>query len=430
MKPAIPSFLKSSLLILIGTVLGYFLAGPIRDVQLILSPPPAPVTAREAWRDFTQRIDAVAERILASDFPSATDRERAEGIRQLTHVIVDGLRWEFDNASAEFTGLIVNNTDTSGWGGPNVDNKYLRGRIDGGSTYLLSGNIGSLYDIAIQTNRGDLHMGQVGASETLDLSTLEVDARGNFVVTISPEFHEGNWIKQDPDHTILTIRAYYLDWTTSGDGQFYLVREGQQGIAPPALSEKEAARRLANAAHWIESNLVGWDKWLKLALANADENSATAPRAVGGGSSSLLYGGISYALAPGEALVVELEDPQADYYSFQTYTLGWFDAGDYANHQTSLNSAQVRRDADGKIRLVISAQDPEVPNWIDTEGRERGVVTYRYMRAKNPDQPRVTLVPVTTIRGVLPADTPVVTPRERRETISVRQRHVQQRFHN
>ena len=430
MKLNVLSLFKAVLLLIVGGIVGYLLSDTIIDTRRMLSQAASHDNAREAWEEFSDRINAVADRMLKSDFPNQTDRQRAEGIRQLAHVIVDGLRWEFDNASPEFTGLLVNNTDTSGWGGPNVDNKYLRGRIDGDSTYTLTGNIGQLYDLAIQTNKGDLHMGQVGASQTLDMSELVVDEQGNFIVTISPDPHSVNWIQQGPDHTILSIRAYYVDWDKHGSGRFHLVKDGNEGAAPPALSEKEAAQRLANAAHWIETNIIGWDKWLKLALINAEDNAATGPRTVGGGSSTMLYGGIPFSLQQDEALIIEVEDPLADYFSFQTYTYGWFDAGDYANHQTSLNSAQSQFDSDGKIRFVVSAEDPGVPNWIDTEERKTGVITYRYMRAKSPNQPKVTLVPYSQIHSFLLADTPNVTKNERKKAIAARQKHVQHRFHN
>jgi hypothetical protein len=430
LKKRLSSLLRSIALLSLGAMAGFYFSGPVNDVRLMFTPPPEQDSAQAAWQAFTGRIDVLATRILEDDFPSETDRDRAEGIRQLVHVIVDGLRWEFDNASAQHTGLVVNNTDTSGWGGPNVDNKYLRGRIDGDSTYILSGNIGNLFDLAIQTNKGDLHQGQIGASATLDLSQLEVEDNGDFTLVVSPEPHEGNWIQQGKDHTILSLRAYYLDWDQDGSGRFYLVKEGMEGQSPPPLTEAVAAQRLANATHWIETNLLGWDKWLSLSLIGAEDNQAMAPRAVDGGSTTLLYGGVPFSLGSDMALVIEIDDPQADYFSFQTYTYSWFDAGDYANRQTSLNSAQVHRHDDGKIRFVLSSKDPGVQNWIDTEGRQSGLLTYRYMRAENPNKPHVTILPFEELKAALPPQTPVISPLQRRASIAKRQRHVQQRFHN
>ena len=129
-------------------------------------------------------------------------------------------------------------------------------------------------------------------------------------------------------------------------------------------------------------------------------------------------------------MVIEVEDPRARYFSFQTYRLGWYDAGDYANRQTSLNQHQSHVGSDGKIRFVASSIDPGVPNWIDTEGRSEGLIVFRYIGAENPQTPRVSLVLEREVRSLFPEDTPVVSEAERREEIAVRQRHVQHRFHN
>lgn len=424
------SILKACGFTVLGTVIGFSLAQPIKDLQSMLAPPPKHETASAAWQDFSALINKVGQRILEDDFPNQTSRDRAEGVRQLAHMIVEGLRWEFDNASPEFTGLFVTNTDTTGYGGPNVDNKYLRGRIDGQSTYILKGNVKHLHDIAIQTARGELTRGEVGTSNTLSLADLDVDDEGNFSLVISPKSHPGNWLKQGAEHQILSIRVYYLDWENTHMGQFYLVKEGSQGKAPAPLTEQEAAQRIANAGAWIESSVIGWDKWLKLALSSAENNQAMPPRSIGGGSTTLLYGGIPFVLAEDQTLVIEVDDPQADYFSFQTYNYGWFDAGDYANRQTSLNNKQVKVDPDGIVRMVVSARDPGVANWIDSEGRQRGVVTYRYMSAKNPSTPRVSLVNFAELGGYLPEGTPRISEAQRQQDIAVRQLHVQSRFHN
>ena len=430
MKQKLLAISIKTAVILASALAGFLLSGPINDMATMFGSTPQQHSARAAWSNFASRIEDLGHRILQDDFPNQTDRQRAEGIRQLAHVIVDGIKWEFDNANAEFTGLTVINTDTTGWGGPNVDNKYIRGRIDGKSTYLLTGNINNIYDIAIQTNKGDLHMGQIGTSKTLDRSTLIVDDNGDFTVTISPESHDGNWIQQGPDHSAVTLRVYYLDWNTHQPAQFHLIKKGNEGLAPPPLTEREAAQRLANATHWIEANLIGWDKWLKVATVNDKDNQPRAPRSVDGGSATLLYGSIPFNLAPGEAMIIEVEDPQARYFSFQTYNYGWFDAGDYAHRQTSLNNLQTHISSDGMIRLVVAADDPGISNWIDTEGRQRALVTYRYMSAKNPHKPTVSVVPFEALADHLPADTARISPQQRKAVIASRQRHVQLRFHN
>jgi hypothetical protein len=78
-------------------------SNPIQDIVRIISPASTQNEAAAAWEDFGKTVGRISNRILEEDFPSLSDRQRAEGIRQLVHVIVDGLRWEFDHSSAEFT---------------------------------------------------------------------------------------------------------------------------------------------------------------------------------------------------------------------------------------------------------------------------------------------------------------------------------------
>ena len=417
-------------LVLLGGILGYWLSDAVTDMRRMFMPASPKTEAAAAWDDFAARIGALGHRILQEDFPSETDRDRAEGIEHLAQIIVEGLGWEFDHGAPEPVSLMISNTDSTGWGGPNVDNKYHRARIDAASTYTLAGNVKSLHDIAIQTSVGDMHQGKVGTSETMDLSRLTVDDDGNFLLKISPEPQEGDWIQQRSEDTILSIRSYFADWEQGEIGQFYLAKDGSEGVAPVPLTEPEAAARLGRAASWIEANIVGWNRWFRTALMAAEDNVPMAPTLMDGGSSSLLYGGIVMDLPDGMAMVMEIEDPRADYFSFQTYRLGWYNAGDFANRQTSLNQHQAHVDSDGKIRFVASAEDPGVPNWLDTEGRSDGLIVFRYIRAENPQLPEVRVVPREEVASLLPDDTPQVSAEDRRATIAMRQRHVQHRYHN
>ena len=417
-------------LLLLGGILGAWLSDGILDLKRMFLPPAPKTEAAAAWDDFAARIGALGKRILREDFPSGNDRDRAAGIEHLAQMLVEGLRWEFDHGSAEPASLLISNTDSTAWGAPNVDNKYYRARIDPASTYTLTGNVASVHEIAIQTSRGDMHQGYVDTSETVDLSGLTLDAEGNFSLEIGPEPTPGDWLQPAAEHTILGVRLYLVDWESDAAGALYLSEDGAEGLAPEPLSEAEAAARLGRAASWIEANVVGWNRWFNTLLLSADTNEPLAPRFVAGGSSTLLYGGIPSDLPAGMALVIEVDDPEADYFSFQTYHRGWYKPGDFANRQTSLNQQQTHVGSDGKIRFVASAEDPGVPNWLDTEGQTDALIVFRYIQANNPQLPTVHLVSQREVRSLLPDDTPRVSADERRATIAMRQRHVQRRYHN
>jgi hypothetical protein len=100
-----------------------------------------------------------------------------------------------------------------------------------------------------------------------------------------------------------------------------------------------------------------------------------------------------------------------------------------------LTADQAHLSSDGSYYFVVCAQDPGVPNWLDTVGRRRGVILLRYdgttERTFDPARyPTATKVRISDLRAALPNDTPVVTDAQRRDEIARRRRHVQVRFGN
>ena len=55
---------------------------------------------------------------------------------------------------------------------------------------------------------------------------------------------------------------------------------------------------------------------------------------------------------------------------------------DYRNRQVSLNRTQTALEPDGSFRIVVAHQNPGGNNWIDTEGRNLGLVFWRFMLAE------------------------------------------------
>ena len=123
-----------------------------------------------------------------------------------------------------------------------------------------------------------------------------------------------------------------------------------------------------------------------------------------------------YRCASDEAVILDVTPPHAAYWGFQLASLQW-EAMPYHERQTSLNFRQARLDADGHLRIVISHDDPGVPNWFDTSGRTLGLLSGRYYKATSVPLPKLEVVPVASVREHLPRDTPQVTATERQATL-------------
>jgi len=97
-----------------------------------------------------------------------------------------------------------------------------------------------------------------------------------------------------------------------------------------------------------------------------------------------------------------------------------------------MTPAQSYLGADGRYRYVISARDPGIENWLDTEGHRRGLVFMRWQGlAEEPgedQQPTMRKVPFDRLADELSADTPAFDATKRRQQIRERRQQAQERF--
>lgn len=388
---------------------------------------PTGLSPAEAWARFSDRIKAVGEGLLAEQYP-ASPEDRAEGFRHLARTVGMALQWEVDFADPDFPAFYRHDDDVTKWGGPNVDNKYLRARIRGDATYRLQGNIAGVYDLIVSTRNGDMHDGKTGVAGDLDRSELPVDADGNFEILLGPDVEPGEGIRLSPDTDHVGIREYYYDWDRERPGSYHIERISDGPELPARLSPAAIVERLDAAAHWVEATIPFWNRFMARSRAAAPPNTVRPPASVPGGSADIFYGGLDFELAPDQALLIEMVPPEARYWSVQWYTFGWFESPDFANRQSSLNGAQARADGDGKVRIALSGSDPGIQNWIDTEGRRSGSVIFRWIWSKDNPVPTAKLVPLAALRDHLPEDTPVFDAHARRAQIAARHAAIERRF--
>jgi hypothetical protein len=383
----------------------------------------------QAWVEFCERLKQTGLRLLEDDFPGSP-RERAEGFRHLARVAVMGLQWGMEFDDPDFPAFYRHDDDINQWGGPNVDNVYLRARIRGDSTYRITGNVSTIENLIISVQNGDMHQERYGVVGDLDRSQLQIARDGSFELILSPEPPQPgkNWLQIPADADHVGIRQYLADWERQVPGEFAIQKLGNEGKAPPPLTPARVARGLDAAADWFETSLPYWNDYLAESVREVKPNRVVAAKSVPGGSSDIAYGFGHFELEPDQALIVETVRPDAPYWSMQWYTFGWYEEPDFMNRQTSLNNHQARVDSDGRVRFVFAASDPGVPNWLDTAGHRRGQFTYRWIWSKNRPKPKARLVPLAELRKHLPPDTPAISPEERRAQIARRQLHVQRRF--
>jgi hypothetical protein len=380
----------------------------------------------EAWRVFCRRLEAAGERILADDFP-ADPHARAEGYRHLGRLTTYALQWFLDFQDAEFPAFHRYDDDVVKWGGPNADNHYLRAKVDPRASYRLRLDARGLRELILSTPEGEMQLEQYRVFAERSLADLAIGEDGTLEVVLSAEKRPGNWLPLHPETDHVLVRLYVADWDRDEAPPVFIERIGNEGLAPVRLEAATVAAALEHAATWIERTVVYWMRFLA-ARRGAGDNLLSPPRSVPGGAADILYGGGGWSLAPHEAMLIEGVAPAARYWSFQLYSVPWFESLDIANRSTSLSGEQMQIDDDGRFRIAVASLDPGIPNWLDTEGRPEGLISYRYVWSSDAPVPATRVVRVASLREHLPAFTPRCDAALRRDQIARRRRAIARRF--
>jgi len=316
-------------------------------------------------------------------------------------------------------------------GQPNADTVYKRAQIGPGGVYRLRGRIGKvslarLGEMAVVPDKlGPLVLGYH------DLNALPVDREGRFDVVLSPSRpagYSGAWWQLDPRTTELLVRFVSTDWASERDPTVAIERLDAPATRPrpvaPALEQR--LRSLPTAVD--ATALMFVDHVAKLvAEGYVNKLKVFDVSQIGGQLTGQFYYEGAYDLADDEALVIEAKVPsQCPYYSL-ILTNGIYETTDWINNQASLNKAQLHIDRDGVLRVVVSARDPGVANWLDTSGYPQGVVQGRWTDCNAQPVPMTRKVKLAEVAGVLPADTPRVTPTQRVRILRDRRAAQQQR---
>jgi hypothetical protein len=386
-----------------------------------------PLMSGQAWRDWCDKLKDVGESILAPEYPQ-DPRGRAEGYRFLTRLMVHAVNMELETADTAFPRFVRYETPTNQWGGPNPDNIYLRANIDAAATYRVWGSVADVRQLIVSLNEGDMQLGEFGVFSEQSLDQFEIGDDALLEFWISPDEQPKNWIRSDPKARLLTVRIYQSDWEQDAAHPLHIERVGGEGIPRPALTPDDVARGLERSAKWVEASASFWNTYTSAGWDRATPNVAAEARPAPGGADNILYGACFWDLADAEALLIECDKPDADYWNFTIHTLGWLESGDFAERQTSLSGHQAHVDGDGRVRIVLGHSDPGTPNWIDTEGRGRGLLVYRWVWARNNPIPSSRVLAPDEIRGALPADHPVIDTDSRHRSLARRREAAWKRF--
>ena len=387
-----------------------------------------------AWDSFVDGLRELGPKMLAK-LPARLrdDPQAQQEIGRLTLAALAARTIETISADGDHPMFLPSLNLTLNIFQPNADTTYRTAFITQGGSYRLRGYAGSLR-ISKIGQFGPTPVDTGGGTAAIsyhDINTLAQDAEGRFDVLLSPKRpadYTGDWWELDPRATSLLIRQVASDWSKERDPAISIERLDAPATRPrPEASDLERRlRRLAtitgNTAGFLADHVEGLraEGFInKLKIFDVVTN-------LGGLFGQFYYEG-AYELGPDDALILESEYPEICAYASVILTNDVYETTDWYNNHSSLSDSQFHIDPDRVLRLVISAKDPGVPNWLDIAGYPTGAIQGRWTECSSNPVPALTKVAIADVAKYLHPDTPKITLADRDRIIRERRAQVQMR---
>lgn len=368
-----------------------------------------------------QAAIAEAERLIETAPFIRTEQDLLEGYDYLSGRIRMAMQMAFDHDLDR--PLFINPTHQfSRQGLDNPDAIYFNAYLKEGVEYVVRGVRGTTADLSFQV-MGGAYTADSAATSLLAFDDRELDIAedGSFEFTYVAE----------PGAKTMIVREVYNDWDTEERGRLWIERTDTVGKPAKPLTRARLAQKYEVAAKLLTGSIQTWIAFPQFFERKEPVNQPTMPQSTPGGLSSQRSSIGHYELADDEALIVTV--PECTDCAYQAIQIGsdWYISTDYETHQTSLTKAQAVTDPDGKMRFVISEQDPGIANWLECLGHRTGSIMLRWQRLERDlgpeDGPVVEKIPFADVQQHLPHFTPI-TPEEYAARIAARQRSVARRM--
>lgn len=358
------------------------------------------IVSGRAWEEFCDTLKAAGASL---SFPGAPRDpfDQAEGYRYLTRLTRAGLEAfvEFADPRAPVLHRVAH--ETVKLGSDNPDNHYLTARIDGSYDYEITGVRNTVHYLGFGTQIG--HYGRGGGlppTGYLEARDMHVEPDGTFTITLSAKPQPGNWLPMTAETGTLIVRQTFLDRQTEVPARLEIRRIGgdtRPGHVTPQLIDQG----LRDASMLVAGASLLFAKWARDFQAHSNQlpmfDQEVSSRA--GGDPNITYYHSHWALGPDQALVIDASPPACDHWNFQLNNY-WMESLDYRYYRIHTNKHLATLRPDGSVRIVVAHEDPGVPNWIDTVGHRSGTMSFRWIRAAEPSQPRTRVVTLAEVAAL------------------------------
>jgi hypothetical protein len=379
----------------------------------------------DAWRVYLAGLNEVRENIYGSPFArSAAGQAEAHYLFHQLQAVAFNLAIAPLQHYPRFSTALAYEPSTYNWGGPCADFLYRFAFLDGSRTYRIWGERGSTPILDILALNG---FWNDPADGFRPLGSVDVDsvrrADGGFEILASADPGVEAAIRLDPAsaNNTLLVREFFVDWEGEAASTLRIEAVDDGNAHPVTLNEAAMIERMAGAVRFMKTVIDQFSWMLTQRVIDTVGLNVFSPSPHGqsGAKPAMTSNTMAFKLEPDEALIVELEIPDTKYWSIQLQD-NWAQTKDYVYHQSGLNGRQAVADRDGRVRAVLSLDDPGVANWLDPIGSPEGSAITRWFMAKDTPKIDTRRVSLAALREALPPETVWVTKEQRAAALAAR----------
>jgi len=335
-----------------------------------------------AWEAFCEQLKAAGAALV---YPGAPHDpfQQAEGVRYLTRLTRAALEAFVEYNDPAFPVLRRMVHETVKMGADNPDNYYQNAQISGDYEYRIRGKRNTVHYLGFFTQNGNYgSTGGLAPCGVLEHSELEVDDEGRFEIILSREPRGRNWLRIDPETTLLMVRQTFLHRDREQPAELHVEAIGGPA-APAPLTPQRVDAGLQTAGLFVAGASVLFARWARGFQAHTNRLPLFDPAVsnAAGGDAGIIYYHSHWRLAEAEALYIEVQPPACDTWNFQLNNY-WMESLDYRYFHICISRGNAHFEPDGSVRIYVSHHDPGHPNWIQTCGHREGTMCWRWYRLK------------------------------------------------
>jgi hypothetical protein len=270
------------------------------------------------------------------------------------------------------------------WGGDNADAFYQYAPLDPDRTYRVRGVRGDAVYLSLTVYGGpdDGRYSEriVGSLNDRELAIAE---DGTFELWISPTPQDGPTITLAPD-AVCAITRDYLEDPVRGRRCTWEV----EALDPPHTYRESADRLnrdLERVVTWLKDQVALVP--LGLGTHNVVDPPYPVPQQTfGWAAGDAAYAMGSFVLDEGQALVLRGISPPCAFWNLCLWN-PLLHTYNYAYEPVTINGSQITYEDDGSWEIVVSGRDPGRPNWLHTQGHDKGRLWFRWFLPTETPEP-------------------------------------------